>query len=85
MKTKELTAKQQSKATASIISSLTKVNSSAILLKDYDFFDFATFKKTGFDLMLKNLCSKEGISEEHIRTVAGWKNSNENQVESDGH
>jgi len=78
MKTKQLTAKQQARATASIISALTKVNSSAVLLKDYNFFDFATFRKTGFDLMLKNLCLKEGISEEHIRTVAGWKNSNEN-------
>jgi hypothetical protein len=67
------TTKETAKIVESTISNINKVLRAVPIMNGYEWFDKKTFKKTGLDKLITNICKSNNISENHIRTVADWK------------
>jgi hypothetical protein len=69
--TKERTPKQISNSIEKAITEIRKVMSASELVKDYDWFDYAAFKKNGLNDFISDTCKNNEISEVTIRKVSG--------------
>ena len=72
----EKTPKETSKVVAKTIADIRKVLDAVPVMTGYSFFDAKGFKATGFNTMVTKVCGQNDISEQHIRTVAGWLKDN---------
>jgi hypothetical protein len=69
--TKERTPKQISNSIEKAITEIRKVISASELVKDYDWFNYAEFKKNGLNKFISDTCKNHEISEITIRKVSG--------------
>ena len=49
-----------------------KVIDAVVIMKPYKWFNNNQFQKSGMNALIRDTCKRNGISEKHIRTVAGW-------------
>jgi hypothetical protein len=58
---------------AKTIADINTVAKAAVMSRNYLWFDYKRFRKTGFDELVSDICHENRVSEEHIRRVAGFK------------
>ncbi|MDX5586527.1 MAG: hypothetical protein QNK20_16695 [Aureibaculum sp.] len=73
MKETTRTPKQSAQLVQKAILEVHKVLNAVPLMKGYKWFNDDLFKKSGKKQLIKDICKSNGISEKHIRTVAGWE------------
>ena len=71
---KKRTTKETAKAVEITVKSIQKVLDAAIIMQGYDFFDGSIFREKGKDKVIRDLCKRNKVSEEHIRDIGGWNN-----------
>jgi len=68
-KRKERTPQQAANHVRYAVEMINKAVEAAPIMKHYDFFDINKFKETGLDELIKNVCKRYDVDENHIRTV----------------